>query len=244
MIHHFNSRQVALAALVGSHNYNLNTATSDEDWKYLILPTFDDLYDGIYYAHACNSPSQDFTVHDLRRFCQLLCKGNPYFLEILFSIKVYATEHHDDFRKQLIMQREKLASMNRPALFRACLGHSKEKMKNLRKGTATTKALVLQKGYDTKEALHAYRLLDLLERYESYEWNFAKALWYKEEEQAPLRALKNGDLQHKEIDKYLQQKLQSIEPLAKIYQSLPVDQETQSWLEERVRQEVRLSFFH
>ena len=39
-------RQWLIKALVGSHNYNLNTETSDKDYKVFVLPTFNELYKG------------------------------------------------------------------------------------------------------------------------------------------------------------------------------------------------------
>lgn len=42
-------RIVVLKALVGSHNYNLNTESSDKDYKYFVLPTLDDLYNGTIF---------------------------------------------------------------------------------------------------------------------------------------------------------------------------------------------------
>ena len=43
-------RIAVLKALVGSHNYNLNTESSDKDYKYFVLPTLDDLYDGTIFS--------------------------------------------------------------------------------------------------------------------------------------------------------------------------------------------------
>ena len=40
----FGGRNVAFKALVGSHNYNLNTSDSDKDYKLFVIPTLDDLY--------------------------------------------------------------------------------------------------------------------------------------------------------------------------------------------------------
>ena len=46
----FGERKVVFKALVGSHNYNLNDETSDKDYKYFVLPTFDDLYTGKMFS--------------------------------------------------------------------------------------------------------------------------------------------------------------------------------------------------
>lgn len=48
-----------MKAIVGSHNYNLNTDTSDKDYKYFVLPTFDELYCGKFFSRA-KQLEQDF----------------------------------------------------------------------------------------------------------------------------------------------------------------------------------------
>ena len=49
-----NNRVPVLKALVGSHNYNLNTPESDKDYKLFVLPTFDDLYSREDYTASIN----------------------------------------------------------------------------------------------------------------------------------------------------------------------------------------------
>lgn len=96
-------RKVALASLVGSHNYNLNTETSDKDYKFFVFPTFEDLYKNTKYVKSIVSDSVDYTVHDIRELPKLLWKGNINFLEVLVSQEMYVDEslqgilNRDDF---------------------------------------------------------------------------------------------------------------------------------------------------
>ena len=43
-------RETVFKALVGSHNYNLADKNSDKDYKVFVLPTFEDLYNGVQYS--------------------------------------------------------------------------------------------------------------------------------------------------------------------------------------------------
>jgi uncharacterized protein len=153
-------RQVVLRALTGSHNYNLNTPESDEDWKVFVMPTFHDLYHGHSYAHSYTSEQFDYTVHDVRRLGELLWKANPNFVEVL-----YASEHSVTSSLWFLWeQRTRWATMNLPAFGNACFGMHRQKMGELFKGTSTTKELVDKFGYDTKQACHAMRLLYLMRK--------------------------------------------------------------------------------
>lgn len=154
------NRKVVLKALVGSHNYNLNTPTSDRDWKYFVLPTFDDLYTGKMFATAKQGETDDFDCHDVRQLANLLWKANIAYIEVLHSVDV----GYDPALKWLFENREALSTMNLPYFFNSTLGMHLEKMKTLDKGTAKTDVLVEQYGYDTKQACHALRCLFVLER--------------------------------------------------------------------------------
>ena len=61
------NREVVIKAVVGSHNYNLNTENSDEDFKYFVMPTFEDLYKGKFFSYSTQSDELDYTVHDIRK---------------------------------------------------------------------------------------------------------------------------------------------------------------------------------
>ncbi|MBM7866394.1 hypothetical protein GTO89_07185 [Heliobacterium gestii] len=234
-------REVILSALVGAHNYHLEGAGSDEDWKHIVLPSFDDLYSKRAFASAETSPDCDYTAHDLRRFAELIRKGNPYFLEILFSRQWRVHDRHSAFAQALLARRDRLAAMNRAGLYRHCLGTAKEKLRTLRKGTETTLPLVRRYGYDTKEALHAFRLLDLVKRYAGFGWDFDAALRYEGEPRQQMLALKQGGVADSRIDAMLAEKFREAEALAPRYQAAPLDTDTADWLEKSVRRQVRLA---
>ncbi|MCW2277024.1 DNA polymerase beta superfamily protein [Heliophilum fasciatum] len=239
MIKPWGARTVLLRARVGSLNYNLHDALSDKDWKLFVLPSFDDLYNGTRYSYAHTSPQEDYTVHDIRRLADLILKGNPYFLEVLYSRELAIHKPYYHLLEPLFHQREIITAAGRVHLYRSCLGTYQEKRKNLRKGTATTGTLVERYGYDTKEALHAYRLLDLLERYAACAWNFAHALSYDDPTTSILWAIKTGMIADGDIDALLEGKRRQITSLAPQY-----DQPVSPAIADLVRQTIQTIVHH
>ena len=188
----FGDRTTIVSALVGSHNYNLNTEKSDRDYKFFVTPSFNDLYTGTRFSTAVTSERVDYTCHDVRSLVDLLWKANVNFVEVLFSKElVYEPSMEWLFNKP---DREKYAQMNLPYFLDACMGMHFQKMGNLFKGTETTKPLVERYGYDTKEACHALRMLYTLEKL-SKTGNMANALWFETGSlmHANLMNVKNGD---------------------------------------------------
>jgi uncharacterized protein len=171
----FENHRLAFRALTGSHNYNLNMAESDKDYKYFVFPTFDDLYSGKYYTNAKTSPELDYTVHDIRHLGDLIWKANINFLEVLFSTDY---TYFDNVADSIISRGELYASMNLKSFRNATYGMHVNKMLHLLKGTETTNALVERFGYDTKQACHALRCLYVLEKYAENQ-NMRNALWFE-----------------------------------------------------------------
>nr|WP_235887980.1 nucleotidyltransferase domain-containing protein [Neobacillus paridis] len=80
---------LAFQAVVGSHNYNLVTPTSDKDKKAFFFPNFYILYKGFQPASkAITGETEDIEYHDIRKLTHLLFKSNVNFLEVLFSVEV------------------------------------------------------------------------------------------------------------------------------------------------------------
>lgn len=196
-------RRVLFQALVGSHNYNLNDETSDKDYKAFVIPTFDDLYAGEMFSKSSVGVDQDITVHDIRKLPHLWWKANVNFLEVLYSkdLKLVGAtpEDWEDFKK-IINLRSQIVNMNLKYLFDACVGMHVTKMKQVTKGTSGTKHLVEKFGYDTKQALHAYRIMDFLVRFANT-GDFQKAMVYTNgAERDNMLAIKNGKYTLKEFE--------------------------------------------
>lgn len=190
------NREVILKALVGSHNYNLNGFDSDKDYKVFVLPLFDDLYDGKMYSKQTIGENEDLDFHDIRKLPNLFYKSNINFLEVLFSneIIIHKGILGDSMRK-VINMKDEIAKINLPYLYNACVGMHHNKMSSLLKGTEGTKHLVEMHGFDTKQALHSYRIIDFLVRYESNNFtDFKRAITYSGEDREFMFHIKNGYL--------------------------------------------------
>jgi len=177
----FGGRKVMIQALVGSHNYNLNTPQSDMDWKFFVSPTFDDLYNGVVFSDASQAETEDYSAHDIRQFSNLIWKANLNFVEVLYSRNI----SYNPVFAGVFKIRDTFATMNMPAFFNATYGMHKQKMGDFHKGTAKTNILVETFGYDTKQALHALRLLYVLSRFVEFR-NVGQSMWFENDE--PIRA--------------------------------------------------------
>ncbi|WP_243426234.1 hypothetical protein [Clostridium botulinum] len=106
--------------------------------------------------------------------------------------------------------------MNLNSLFNSCIGMHKSKINNINKGTKGTIKLVKKYGYDTKQALHSYRLLDFLERYENTGFkDFKKALYYKDWEKEKVLNIKFGEFSLEEFKTIPMEKLNKVLTLEK-----------------------------
>lgn len=239
-------RKWLFKSLVGSHNYNLNTPESDKDYKVFFLPTFDDLYSGKDFYQKHLSEEKDIEGHDIRKVIRLWFKANVNFLEVLFSEN---TKVNPDLGKaiggllfKIFTMKDKIAKMNLPYLYDACLGMHYQKMDKLEKGTSGTQHLVDKYGMDTKQCLHAYRILDFLQRFHENNFNdFKQAIWY---DNRYLLDIKNGEFTLEEYKEKVNNKLEAIKDLEKKYKSFEVDKDTKESLQNIVKEIVKINFLN
>jgi len=185
-----NGRKVVMRALVGSHNYKLATKemvhtktgivfpASDKDYKAYVLPTFEELYNQKMFQDTIITPTEDVDAHDVRKMVDLFFKANLNYLEPLFSTELW---FEGEEMQEIVKLRNQIFNMNLPKLFNALGGTFLQKMKLLPKGTEGTQFLVDLFGYDTKQAQHAFRMLDFAVRYEATGFkDVEKALRYED----------------------------------------------------------------
>lgn len=230
-------RTPIFAALVGSHNYNLNDANSDRDYKVFVLPTFDDLYTGNQFSSAKVGEEYDYDVHDIRKLSNLLWKANINFIEPLFSVE---TRSVSGLMGNILNHRDELARMNLPYLWDACQGMFYNKFNALEKGTEGTKHLVEKYGYDTKQATHCFRCLDFLKRFHANGFtDFKKAIWYKDGlDRDAILEIRNGVLTLADFKRVALVERAQIEHLWADYKAQKPDTEHKNWLDEQVKEMV------
>lgn len=238
------NRQWLFKALVGSHNYNLNTETSDKDYKVFVLPTFDDLYYGEKVSKSKTSDTEDISIHDIRMLTKMLYKSNVNFIEVLFSKEfVFNTElaltYGHDFVRDLLNDREEYAKMNLPYLWDACMGmyyQNRSKMAYVIINETTEDSRM----FDSKKAMTAYRILDFLERYAVFsisdvEEPFKEAIYYNADDKEKLMYIKN-EATMSEVNDLLDKKVKKIEVCYKsFYKDSEVNEELKLELEKNIK---------
>ncbi len=193
----YGGRQWLIKALVGSHNYNLNTETSDKDYKAFVLPTFNDLYKGEKLSKCNTSDEEDISIHDIRMLTNMLYKSNVNFIEVLFSneLTINPNLSVSTFKiiKEIIENREEYAKMNLPYLWDACIGMYYQNVKKMKYIDLKVSNYML---LDSKKVMTAYRILDFLNRYATFLQNsieepFKKAIYYNDSDREYLLHIKN-----------------------------------------------------
>ena len=245
----FEGRVPVFKSLVGSHNYNLNTAESDKDYKLFVLPKFDDLYNNFSFAKSYIGETEDYDVHAIRKCSSLWYKANVNFLEVLFSNNLEINENLSEKSKKIILElismRDSIATMHLSYLYAACIGMYKTKTKYLYKGTEGTKNLVLKYGYDTKQAMHSIRILDFLRRFYNNEFtDFKEAIYYKNDD--PIRKflldIKVGKYLLNDFHEMSQRILEDTEKRYKDkYDSFKLDKATNNKIVELIKELVKIN---
>lgn len=243
----FGGRRELFRALVGSHNYNINTLDSDKDYKAFILPTFDDLYKGEIFSKSYESDTIDVSCHDIRHLVHLLWKSNINFLEVLFSIELQVNNSLDGESKYMLYtilnNKEAIARMNLPYLYNACIGMFITKRKGLYKENSKNKHLIDKYGYDTKSAMTCIRVIDCLDRYKLNNFtDFGNAIRYSDIDTMRLRLLKikNGDVHKEDIDCILDSYFNIAETKLKpVYMSMEPNLETKMHLEKIIKSLIK-----
>jgi len=236
----FGNRKVVFKALVGSHNYNLDDVHSDRDYKYFVLPTFSDLYTGNRFSGSKVGTEEDYTVHDIRKLTDLCWKANINFLEVLYSNEVTIPYDPKTFHilESIMYMRKDIVVMNLPYLFSACKGMHFQKMKNLKNPTKGTQYLVDAFGYDTKGALHAYRVLDFIIRFHKYDWDFERAMVYTDVERDYILRIKHGSYTLDFFKSFVSTVYDEFLTIESIYKAQIPNLETKGKLEDLVKDMV------
>ena len=241
-------RTQVFKALVGSHNYNLNTPESDKDYKLFVLPTFDDLYNKHDYTKSIDSDTEDIVVYDIRKMSHLFYRANVNYLEVLYSneAEILLSKEHPSYYdfKIILTQREQICKMNMPYLFAACKGMYFNKTKSML--GKNSKDFDEKLGYAPKHAMGAYRIMDFLERYKYFieiqaDHPFKLAITYLEgKEKDELLSIKNGVYSLEQITAILNAKYKrSISICEEYYTSMEPNDTLKEWLDNRLKKLVK-----
>lgn len=192
---------IALSALVGSHNYNLNTESSDVDYKFFVFPTFDDLYTRTMYHKSIVTDEADYDIHDIRELPELLWKSHINYLEILYSVELSG---NDELIKYIYAHRDEIAGCNPKQIYNACFHTAKHKQELMYRDSEVRHDSINRYGYDIKSAYHSLLYLLFIERY-AKNWNYGLALKFDGEDRKLLLSIKNGECSEEKIKSILKE---------------------------------------
>jgi len=120
----FKLSQQFLLVPVGSWNYNCADEHSDVDTKAVFIPTLQDIVENKCEAYTHLFPNEEhIDCCDIRNYMKSLIKGNPQFLETLFSNWGYLnTRYYWGMAEELFHKRDKIAYCNPNNTMRAFFG--------------------------------------------------------------------------------------------------------------------------
>lgn len=242
-----NNRVSVLKALVGSHNYNLNTPESDKDYKLFVLPTYDDLYERKDYSASVESSEEDIVVYDIRKLSSLFFKANVNYIEVLYSkeLEILLPKEHPNYNdvKAIIDRREEICKMNMPYLFYACKGMYFNKRKMM---SNNGKDHVESLGYAPKHAMGAYRIMDFLVRYKHFiemnmEHPFHLAInYFEDKDKEELLNIRRGIYSLDQIDAILEAKYKrTLAACEEYYSTQKPNEELLEWVIEKLKKIVK-----
>ena len=161
--------------LQGSQNYYLDDEESDVDTKLLVVPTLDEIIFNrkpVSVTHIRDN-GEHIDAKDVRLYWQCFRKGNPNFVEILFSRVSFVNPMYQDLWDNLVAMAELVARVNPLASAKAMMGMVQEKFHAMEHRYPSRADIVDRFGYDPKQLSHLIRmswfLSEYVENYYSYE---------------------------------------------------------------------------
>ena len=159
-------RIVALV-LQGSQNYGLDDAESDVDTKLLLVPTLDEIIFNKKPVSTTHVRENDehIDAKDIRLYWQCFRKGNPNFVEVLFTDYYIVNSMYFDLWEEMRSKRELVARVNPLVAAKAMLGMVQEKYHAMEHRYPSRAEIVDKFGYDPKQLQHLIRMSWFLDTY-------------------------------------------------------------------------------
>lgn len=153
--------------LQGSQNYYLDDEESDVDTKLLVVPTLDEIIFNkkpISTTHIRDN-DEHIDAKDVRLYWQYFRKGNPNFVEILFSRISYVNPMYKELWNMMVSGREQIARVNPLVAAKAMMVMVQEKYHTMEHRYPSRADIVDKFGYDPKQLSHLIRMTYFLEEY-------------------------------------------------------------------------------
>ena len=152
--------------LYGSQNYKMDTLQSDYDFKVLVFPSFEEV------VSVAKPVSKVYTygdgqvdVKDVRLMFGEYKKQNCQFLETLFTDFYWAAPEYREEWEQVRALAPLIARTDVGRHLNAMCGMAMEKVHALCHPYEGKVELLKERGYDSKQLSHAYRLGFMMDKY-------------------------------------------------------------------------------
>lgn len=212
---------------VGSWNYDCADEHSDVDTKAIFIPSIDEVIENKCEAYTHIFPNEEhLDCCDIRRYMTSLLKGNPQFVETLFSPWIYPNnEFYGEEIHALLNMREEIARCNPQNTMRAFLGMADRNYK-----------LVNDRFYEDHINKWAYQLMRIEECMIKYSQGRSFEDCLVSNQRDDLLAVKNGKFSKKELIS----KSEAIIERCKIHYDVckAVGEPEDKWTQVRVKQLV------
>lgn len=164
--------------LQGSQNYYLDDEESDVDTKLLLVPTLDEIVFNLKPVSTTHILENDehIDAKDVRLYWQCFKKGNPNFVEILFSRVSYVNLMYQEAWDVMVENRELVARVHPMAAAKAMMGMVQEKFHAMEHRYPSRAHIVDKFGYDPKQLQHLIRMSWFLETYVYDEYSYEDIL--------------------------------------------------------------------
>ena len=158
---------IAYVCVYGSQNYGLDLYTeeykSDLDFKAVIIPTLDDLvYNSKPISTTIEYEGGQIDLKDIRSWVTTVIKGNPAYIETLYSKYKVIDERYKDYLVSIFRLRFALAWCLRAQFARAVYGMAKEKEAAFEHPYPSCIEDIEKFAYSRKQLHHIVRLYYLL----------------------------------------------------------------------------------
>lgn len=233
--------KIIFTSLVGSHNYNLNTEQSDEDYKSIVIPTMEQIFSNKLANKSVTSKYRDESSVDIRTFRKELLTSSPNSIEMLFSQSMDYPEGSKTI-DTLLSLREEIAGMNKHKLFDAYMGMAKGDKNKLEKPVhegSSAKPYYDEHGYNTKVLVNIIRGYSTIIRYAQGGFsNYADAIFVDKKLRDAMLFAKHGGFTLGHAKVMIEGLESQAKTFAKEYNSFEFNEELSNEITKMLHQEM------
>lgn len=208
----------------GSRAYGTTVPDSDEDLRGIAIPPLSNMFGFGSQFEQYQQHEPDLQIYDLRKFMRLAVKGNPAILEVLFthpSSWLFAHQIGKDlvrFRDEFVSQEavwrfqkyalSRLPEIEKTAAAGAAFARNTDTIAKPPDPNPKRAGLIVKYGYDTKEAMHAVRIIRMAK-----EMVEGKGVVVRRPDAEELVGIREGSMTYDQVIDYVKIMAAAIEDL-------------------------------